>query len=358
LKQLLLCVDDERVVLEGIRSQIKRYLPRGIQLELAESAEDALEILQEYSPHPQDFPMIITDHIMPGMKGDQLLIDIHRRFPHTIKILLTGQADAQSVGNALNQGGLYRYISKPWEEQDLMMTITGGLERFENHWEIESKTQLIEEDKEAFFRFVPEKFLTWMGEKSQYYQHLRSGVHTIVDLAVMFLDIRSFTTLCELMGHDDIFTFLEELFHGFGQEIYKQEGLIEKYMGDAILALFSSSERAVNAARAIQKQLKEINKTRNQQGKVQIKLGIGIHSGEVIIGTLGDENRLQTMVLGDCVNIAARLEELTKEHNTGILISDRVRQSLKEPESFENVGSLTLRGRFSSLKVYSDSETS
>jgi adenylate cyclase len=358
LKQLLLCVDDERVVLEGIRSQIKRYLPRSIQLELAESAEDALEILEEYSPAPQGFPMIITDHIMPGMKGDQLLINIHQRFPHTIKILLTGQADAHSVGNALNQGGLYRYISKPWEEQDLMMTITGGLERFENHWEIESKTQLIKEDKEAFFRFVPEKFLTWMGEQSQDYQHLSSGLHSTVDLAVMFLDIRSFTTLCELMENDDIFAFLEDLFTGFGQEIYEHEGLIEKYMGDAILALFNSSERAVNAARGIQKQLIKLNEIRNQQGKVQIKVGIGIHSGEVIIGTLGDEYRLQTTVLGDCVNIAARLEELTKEHGTGILISERVRQSLKDPESFENVGSLTLRGRFSTLKVYSDSESS
>jgi len=332
VKKLLLCVDDERVVLEGIRSQLKRYLSRDIQLELAESAEDALEILEEYNPRPQDFPLILTDHIMPGMKGDQLLIQIHQRFPQTIKILLTGQADAHSVANALNSGGLYRYITKPWEEQDLMMTVQEGLDSFETHWELEEKNSVILRDREAFHRFVPKAFLDWLIGPDMEYSQIQGGVHRNIDLTLAVIDIHRFKELSSTQSPAQSFLFLENLFQGFTLAITENQGLIEKYMGDCILALFPEPQLALQAARTIRSQLRILNHNRSEENLESLEIGVGIHHGPVVICILGGQHQLQTSVLGEAVNKAFQLEAYTREQETDVLLSQEAYEKLSDSQ--------------------------
>ena len=126
----ILCVDDQEVVLESLTEQLSSHLSKICEIEAAESGEAALAILEELQQEGIEVPLIVTDQIMPGMKGDELLIEVYARFPKTLQIMLTGQADAQAVGNALNFANLYRYLAKPWDETDLILTVKEALRRY------------------------------------------------------------------------------------------------------------------------------------------------------------------------------------------------------------------------------------
>ena len=129
-KPTIICVDDERVVLISLRDQLAQYLGNEYNIELAQSGEEALEIFEELREEEIDIPLIISDQIMPGMKGDELLVEIHTNYPKTLKILLTGQASADAVGNAVNCAKLYRYIAKPWDKTDLCLTVSEALRSY------------------------------------------------------------------------------------------------------------------------------------------------------------------------------------------------------------------------------------
>ncbi|MDM8549739.1 ATP-binding protein [Desulfobacterales bacterium HSG2] len=143
-KPVILCVDDETVILTSLRDQLIHHLGTEYTVEVAESGEEALELLEELSEEGIDVPVIISDQIMPGMKGDELLIEIHGRYPKALKIFLTGQADANAVGNAVNQANLYRYIAKPWDEADLKLTVTEALYSYSRDKQLAEQNELLE----------------------------------------------------------------------------------------------------------------------------------------------------------------------------------------------------------------------
>ena len=130
---VILCVDDEVTVLESITEQLRRNLKDSCEIETAESGEEALEIIEEFKEDSMEVALIISDQIMPRMKGDELLIDVHANHPKMKKVMLTGQANAQAVGNAVNEANLYRYISKPWDETDLILTVREALRSYRQH---------------------------------------------------------------------------------------------------------------------------------------------------------------------------------------------------------------------------------
>lgn len=127
---VILCVDDEATVLDSIKEQLRRNLEDSYEIETAESGEEALEILEEFEEEAMEVALIISDQIMPRMKGDELLIDVHAHHPKILTVMLTGQANAQAVGNAVNAANLYRYIAKPWEETDLILTVKEALRSY------------------------------------------------------------------------------------------------------------------------------------------------------------------------------------------------------------------------------------
>jgi PAS domain S-box-containing protein len=143
-KQAIICVDDERVVLLSLRDQLSHYLGSQYDIELAESGEEALEIFEELQDENIEIPLIISDQIMPGMKGDELLIRLHAQYPKTLKILLTGQASAEAVGNAVNFANLYRYITKPWEGTDLCLTVIEAIRSYAKDKQLAEKNKILE----------------------------------------------------------------------------------------------------------------------------------------------------------------------------------------------------------------------
>ncbi len=130
IKQAILCVDDEQIVLTSLREQLKRHFGTSYYIEVASSGEEALVIMEELLAEEIEVPVVISDEIMPIMKGDELLIKIHHQHPRTLKILLTGQATAEAIGNVVNRAALYHYIPKPWQETNLLLTVGEALERY------------------------------------------------------------------------------------------------------------------------------------------------------------------------------------------------------------------------------------
>ncbi|MBD2527608.1 response regulator [Nostoc sp. FACHB-133] len=126
-KSAILCVDDETVVLESLELELRRAFDNVYLYEFAESAEEALELLQELIEDGIEIIVIISDWLMPGMKGDQFLIVIHREYPNIITIMLTGQANKEAIERAITQANLYAYLPKPWNNKKLIETIKSGI---------------------------------------------------------------------------------------------------------------------------------------------------------------------------------------------------------------------------------------
>jgi len=144
-KSAILCVDDEQVVLTSLMDQLIHYVGDDYYIEVVESGEEALEVLEELLEDGVEVPLIISDQIMPGMKGDELLTEVHQRYPQALKIFLTGQADANAVGNAVNSANLYRYIAKPWDEADLKLTVTEALHSYTQDKQLTTQQKLLED---------------------------------------------------------------------------------------------------------------------------------------------------------------------------------------------------------------------
>ena len=144
-KATIICVDDEQLILTALRSQINRHFENEFRIETAESASEALEIVEEIILNNEELPLIISDQLMPGTKGDDLLKAVHLRLPKTLTILLTGQADTKAIGNAVNYAQLYRYIEKPWDETDMILTIREALKSFYQDKKLAEKNSELEE---------------------------------------------------------------------------------------------------------------------------------------------------------------------------------------------------------------------
>ncbi len=128
--KIILCVDDEETILSSLEMDLSKR-SEGYQIEMATNGIEALKLLKELLEEGLQLAVVISDHIMPEMKGDELLTKIHKEHPTAVKILLTGQSQIKGVTNAINNADLYRYIAKPWDKGDLVLTVTAAIKKFE-----------------------------------------------------------------------------------------------------------------------------------------------------------------------------------------------------------------------------------
>ena len=126
-KGVLMCVDDEVIVLTALKDQLRRAYGSDYVVEVAESAEEALELLDELSEQGHTVLVIVSDWLMPGMKGDEFLVQAHKRFPTVVKIMLSGQAEQSAVDRVRKEAGLHEFLSKPWNAEELVESINLGL---------------------------------------------------------------------------------------------------------------------------------------------------------------------------------------------------------------------------------------
>ncbi|WP_413163511.1 adenylate/guanylate cyclase domain-containing protein [Capilliphycus salinus ALCB114379] len=182
-------------------------------------------------------------------------------------------------------------------------------------------------------RFVPHQFLTFLGYES--IVEVKIGDAVQQEMSILFSDIRSFTQLSEQMSPADNFKFINAYLAQMEPAILENYGLIDKYIGDGIIALFGSgADRAVQAGIDMLKRLSEYNLTRCRPGRPPIEIGIGINTGDLMLGIVGGKDRMDTTVISDAVNLAARLEKLTKQYHIPLLISENTFLSLPDPTAF------------------------
>jgi PAS domain S-box-containing protein len=636
--QVIICVDDEATVLRSLKAELKKAVGNNYLIEIAEGGEEALELIEELLEEESEVALIISDYIMPDMKGDELLKRVHQLSPKTLKIMLTGQADIEAVGNAIKYANLYRYIAKPWQTEDLSLTVKEALNRylqdkklaeqnlqyqllnqeleqslqllsasdrkfraifnqtfqfigmlsvegilleanqtaldfgglqladvvgkplwecywwtisrptqtqlqsaiqeaaqgkfiryevdvlgagecvatidfsikpiidesgnveylivegrdisdvydelrlrkkaeealiqaehkyrsiFENAlegifqstsdgryisanralaqilgydspeelmasldniehqlyvephrrtefltlmqiegevsdfesrvyrqdgsiiWISESARTVCDADgvlcyyqgfveditsrklaeaerelftaelfqlNEAFSRFVPSQFLQLLDKES--IVDVRLGDQVQKEMSVLFSDIRDFTTLSESMTPQDNFKFINAYLSRMEPAIISNQGFIDKYIGDGIMALFSgSADDALLAGIAMLQELADYNQHRTNFGYAPISIGIGINTGSLMLGTVGGKNRMDGTVVSDTVNLAARLESLTKEYGVPLLITHHTLARLQNPTQYciRFVEQVKVKGKSKAVAVF------
>ncbi len=196
-------------------------------------------------------------------------------------------------------------------------------------------------------RFVPEQFLKSLDRES--ILHVQKGDAKSVKMAVLFTDIRGFTALSEKVGTEATFQFLNTYLEKMEPIIVSHGGFIDKFIGDAIMALFTDAENAVLAA----KEMANSSQTLLLPDQTVLRTGFGIHYGEVILGTVGSENRLDTTVIGDTVNLASRIESMTKEFSARILVSSEIVVQLsKNKWEWQELPLVQIRGKGKPISLF------
>lgn len=213
------------------------------------------------------------------------------------------------------------------------------------------RTAELRSANDAFMRFVPAEFLHALGYHDISKAKLGDAASRVV--TVLFSDIRNFTKLSEQMTPEETFGFLNACLSKVGPHVRVHGGFIDKYIGDAIMALFPSNPaQAVRAGIAMLREVKNYN-ARRQQDSSRLSIGIGIHVGKVIMGTVGEEMRFEVTVISDTVNLTARLESLTKQLGCSMLISQDVANELTQEEIAHTrwVGTFIVKGKSSPVDL-------
>jgi PAS domain S-box-containing protein len=529
-KQVIICVDDETTVLMSLKAELQEVIGDDYLIEIAEGGEEALELIEELLEEGYEFPLIISDHIMPKMKGDELLKRVHLILPKTLKIMLTGQADLEAVGNAIKHAKLYRYIAKPWQTEDLSLTVKeavnsyfqekrlaqqnaqlqqmnqtsvqlnaqlqdmnqtlaqlnreqailidqlhqkesrllkaeqkyrsifenalegifqitpdgrylsanqataqlygydspeelmttitdinhqlyvdlrrrfeflalmqqhGAVSGFESQiyrkdgsiiWINENARAIFDFNKsllyyqgfvediterkkaeverleftkelfqlnQSFSRFVPRQFLQCLNKES--IADVQLGDQVQQEMSVLFADIRDFTSLAETMPPQNIFKLINAYLSRMEPAILENQGFIDKYMGDGIMALFSgAADDALKAGISMLQRLTEYNQHRANSGYMPIRIGIGINTGSLMLGTVGGEHRMDSTVISDAVNLASRLENLTKDYGVSLLITHHTLARLHYPTEYNIrfIEQVKVKGKSKAVAVF------
>lgn len=205
----------------------------------------------------------------------------------------------------------------------------------------------------AYSRFVPTEFLRLLEKEN--IVDIQLGDQIQKEMSVLFVDIRSFTTLSEKMTPAENFDFLNEYLGRIGPLIRQSGGFIDKYLGDGLMALFPDRpEQALHAALEIQRAVGTFNEDLLRQGRPAIAVGSAIHTGPLMLGTVGERERMDGTVISDAVNLASRLEGLTRNYGCAIVISEETLQRLEDPTKYcwRFLGKVRVRGKTEPVSVF------
>ncbi|MDR2629300.1 MAG: hypothetical protein LBC60_00095 [Spirochaetaceae bacterium] len=211
------------------------------------------------------------------------------------------------------------------------------------------------EVSQAITPFIPQEFLSILNKSTV--MDLQLGDHIKQEMTIFFSDIRQFTDLSENLSPEDSFKFINSYLARIVPEITANGGFVDKYIGDAIMALFpqeKGADMAVRTAIAIQKKLLEYNFHRASCGYRPLSMGIGLHTGTLMLGVVGVEGRMQNTVISDAVNLASRLESITKVFNVSMAISEETFKKLEDPGSYmyRFIGKVRVKGKADPVSVF------
>jgi signal transduction histidine kinase/class 3 adenylate cyclase/ActR/RegA family two-component response regulator len=329
----VLIVDDEPVNRQVLVNNLSLY---DYTLSEASNGQEALELIENgFIPD-----IILLDIMMPQMTGYEVCQQIRLRYPaHELPIvMLTAKNQVEDIVEGF-ESGANDYLCKPIQKREM-------LSRIKTHLNLAKITL-------SYNRFVPHNFLKFLEKESII--DVKLGDQVQQEMTILFSDIRSFTTLSEEMSPQETFNFINSYLSRVSPLIREHNGFIDKYIGDAIMALFpESADDAVQAALAMQKEVTLYNEYQQQQGYPSISIGIGLHTGNLILGTIGESERMETTVIADAVNLASRLEGLTNYYGAGILVSEHTLSRLSDLQtySYRLIDRVRVKGKNEPVAIY------
>jgi adenylate cyclase len=349
----ILYVDDEQQNLVSFKATFRREY----QVHTAIGGQEGLEVLRNHDIH-----LIITDQRMPGMTGVQFLEKTLSEFPDTLRMVLTGYSDVEAVIEVINTGRVFRYITKPWDENELRMTIENARQLYQLQTrnrrlveELQTKVEEQERTLKLFMRYVPETVVERALKDTS--DSIFEG--ELTHIAVLFCDIRGFTPMSEELSPKEVVGFLNEYYALMTEAVKKHEGTVNQFVGDEVFAVFGTpictnqnEENAVLCALEMMKVCGQLNEKYGPKMGRDIEIGIGINAGEVVAGNMGSEDKLAYSVTGDTVNTGKRIESLTKDSPNSILISDKVYQKVQDLVETRAWVPMEVRGKREKVQVH------
>jgi len=332
----ILIVDDEIEIHNITKLALKEFIfeNKSITFFSAYSGKEAKEIIK----NNQDIALILLDVVMEteeaGLEVVKYIRDILDN--KIVRIILrTGQPGQVPEDVVIVNYDINDYKTKTeLTNRKLFTTVVTALRSFSSLNQIESNKSELERIAAASARFVPREFLKFLKRESIVDARLGDAVQA--EMTIMFADIRSFTSLSESMSPQENFEFLNSYLSRVGPVIRQYNGFIDKYIGDGIMALFPDcAEDAIQAAIEMQQQVKIYNKHRGNSGYKPISIGIGLHTGTLMLGTIGEAERMETTVISDAVNLASRVEGLTKLYGVGIVASVQTLCRIDDPQHYK-----------------------
>jgi len=333
-------VDLEMLIKQKFRQQIREHKYEFI---FAINGNDALDKLQQ---HP-DVDVMLCDINMPEMDGLTLLVKLKELSPLIKAVIVSAYGDMDNIRIAMNRGA-FDFITKPVNFEDLELTVEKTI-RYVT--QLRETMQAIKENN-ILRMYVDETVLNFMGSREFESSLMMSET---VEATAVFIDICSFTTISENEPADTVVKLLNKYFDVMVKEIIKQNGYVDKFIGDAVMAVFRGEfhlDRAIEASLAVRAAIEKLPALKDDGISFFPKVSIGINSGEMISGNIGSANlrRLDYTVVGDTVNTAQRLQTAAKEGQ--ILINELSYEKVKESFNCKKIGEISLKNKKNPMVVF------
>ena len=339
----ILVVDDEADLQVLIKQKFRKKIRENIyEFVFAMNGNEALEALDQHT----DVDLVLSDINMPEMDGLTLLTRISEKNSLLKSVIVSAYGDMENIRTAMNRGA-FDFVTKPVDFTDLEVTIEKTLRYVE---QIRDTLKAIKENN-ILKMYVDETVLNFMDSK-EYETSLLSN--ETVEASVAFIDICGFTSISENEPPDRVVKLLNNYFDIMVKEIINQKGFVDKFIGDAIMAVFRGDhhlDRAIDACLAVRNEIAK-QPTVAEHVKYKPNVSIGINCGELVSGNIGSESlkRLDYTVIGDVVNTASRLESAAGPGE--IVISEESYEKIKEFFRCEKVGEITMKNKSGPMVIY------
>jgi adenylate cyclase len=340
----ILVVDDEADLELLVKQKFRRKIRENVyEFVFAQNGEEAL---QQVKDHP-DLDIILSDINMPVMDGLTLLSRLPEANPMVKTVVVSAYGDMQNIRTAMNRGA-FDFICKPVDFEDLDVTMEKTITHVR---EMQATLKAIKENN-ILKMYVDENVLKFMTHKEFESSLLKNEQ---IDATVMFIDVCSFTSITEQIPANTVVALLNGLFDKIVKEILAQGGHIDKFMGDAVMAVFRGDyhlDRAFDAALAVRGQMKHVDPITIGDKTFKPEISVGINSGEMVSGNIGSASlkRLDYTVIGDTVNLAQRLQSAAKPGQ--IVITEEVFHKAKESFHCEKIGEVNLKNKAKPVTIY------
>jgi len=339
----ILVADDEADLEVLIKQKFRRQIrEHEYEFIFAINGNDALKKLEENT----EVNIVLSDINMPEMDGLTLLTRLNDVSPLIKAVIVSAYGDMDNIRVAMNRGA-FDFLTKPVNFDDLDITIKKTI----SHVSQLKKTLDAIKENNILKMYVDETVLNFMNRR-EYETTLM--VNETIEATAMFIDICSFTTISENEPADTVVKLLNNYFDAMVKEIIKQNGYIDKFIGDAIMAVFRGDfhlDRAIDASLGVRNAIEQLPSF--EDGITFLpKVSIGINSGEMISGNIGSINlrRLDYTVVGDVVNTAQRLQSVAKEGQ--ILITETAYEKVKESFNCRRIGEMPLKNKKNPLIIF------